>query len=71
MKEGINYQAYLLRLQRYHGRLEWIATLENIHTKQVFHFTFDQDLWAYLQQCYTMQPDPKTEVRNYLDSPDS
>ncbi len=43
-----NYQAFLLRLQRYTSTNHWRASLENAHTGEVSHFANEKELLLYL-----------------------
>ncbi len=45
-----NYQAFLLRLQRYQSTNHWRASLENAHTGEILHFTTEKELLIYLHK---------------------
>ena len=53
-----DYQAYLLRLQRYPERADWQTTLENVHTREVQHFASLDEALRYLKRCAQSFDDP-------------
>ncbi len=45
-----NYLAFLLRLWRENGTINWRATLESPHTGQRYGFSDLRDLFAFLEE---------------------
>lgn len=45
-----NYQAFLLRLQRFHNANHWRATLENAHTGEIINFANEKELLLHLHK---------------------
>lgn len=50
------YLAYLIRLQRAEGSVEWRATLENVHNREILTFGTEQELLAYLLRILSESP---------------
>jgi hypothetical protein len=50
------YLAYLIRLQRAEGSVEWRATLENVHDRETLTFATERELLAYLLRILSERP---------------
>ncbi len=57
-----NYFSYLLRIWRTDssGVPTWVATLENPHTHQVFHFGSLKAMWHFLKRQRGAEHNPPT-----------
>ncbi|MCB0036466.1 MAG: hypothetical protein KDE51_20680 [Anaerolineales bacterium] len=56
MTDSNHYQAHLIRLQWMPGRLQWRASLENVHTGELHHFGSEHELLQYLQKQLLVRP---------------
>jgi len=54
---NIDYQAYLLRLQRNQSTNQWRATMINAHTGDTIQFASEQELLRHMIKMLTMSDD--------------
>ena len=56
-----NYRAYLIRFKRQAAGGHWLASLENVHSRERLQFVTERELLVYLLKTLSEPPAPDAE----------